>query len=338
MEQKIDTALHCNMYHNITTLHNPTMTDQDFATANENGDLAQLEQLINDDSFNLTNSHFLDVVEQGHKTVVQLMLKDHRIDINYDNSIAVSIAGENNHKDVVELLLRDPKCSRDVKQHGLYWAVLYDYDDIVEFLLRDKGFPINCTHYDLIGEAVENSNLNIFKMLLADSRIDPSVNKSTSLRMAILGKNKEMAKLLINDPRVDLAVNNYRALLCAWSTTQEDVFEMIVRSDRISVTHNLLEVVAEMFFDAPQCVLEVFSVKGMPDAQPDDSDDVKKLRADVNRYHSDMVGVLEWMCPEGGGNLICRDVVGVVCEYCVGVSLHNYRKGVVGVYELQNDI
>jgi hypothetical protein len=53
------------------------------------------------------------------------------------------------------------------------------------------------------------------------------------------------------------------------------------------------------------------------------------IRELICEHRQQLVDVLEWMCPEGGGDLVCRDVMGIVCDYVVGMKLHVFNRGYV---------
>lgn len=82
--------------------------------------------------------------KRDHHKVVQLLLKDARIDPSADSNSAVNMASENGYSEVVKLLLQHPKVDPSA--------------------MENKA----------IRKATENGHLEVVQLLLQDSRVDPS--------------------------------------------------------------------------------------------------------------------------------------------------------------------
>ncbi len=67
--------------------------------------------------------------------------------------------------------------------------------------------------YDAIGKAVENGHIEIVRLLLTDSRIDPSTNNCMTIQKAAKSGHIEIVKLLLADPRIKRNLENLNVIM-----------------------------------------------------------------------------------------------------------------------------
>ncbi len=116
---------------------------------------------------------FCAAIAKGHKAVVQVMLKDKRIDAGHHSNLPVANAIDNNQPTILALLLQDKRvnlCDRN--------------------LLRSFNRPA------------------CMAILLQDGRLDPSRAESEVLRWAAESGEKDTVALLLQDDRVDVSAKN----------------------------------------------------------------------------------------------------------------------------------
>ena len=120
------------------------------------------------------NDAIREASREGHKEIVEILLRDPRVDPSANNNWAIRLASENGHKEVVELLLMDKRVDpSDWDNYAIYWASEKGLKEIVEILLRDF-------------------------------RVDPSVNDNEAIRRAIKNKHYEIVQMILNHPKCNL--------------------------------------------------------------------------------------------------------------------------------------
>ena len=109
----------------------------------------------------------------GYDKVVQVLLKDHRMDPTYDSNYAIRLASYKGNYTAVKELLSDPRVDP------------------------------SCRNNEAIRVASHYGHFKVVKELLADPRVDPSVRDNEAIRLATICGYYEIIKLLIADPRVN---------------------------------------------------------------------------------------------------------------------------------------
>jgi len=118
---------------------------------------------------------------------------------------------------VIEILA-DPRLSQPDLCNPLYKACNHGHLGVVKELLAfPNGVITNISNMTSFDIATIMGHIEIFKVLLADTRFDPSICYSV-LNLAMEHRNLEIIKLLLEDGRVDPSVNDssilVRAVLC----------------------------------------------------------------------------------------------------------------------------
>lgn len=127
-------------------------------------------KMHNDPEF--ANNRLQIASEHGDTKIVELLLKNPRVDPSANDNLAIHVASQNGHSEVVELLLQDPRVDPAARDN---------------FAIRVAS---QYGHYEVV------------KLLLQDPRVDPTANDNNAVDMAIRNCYRETAKLLLTDPRV----------------------------------------------------------------------------------------------------------------------------------------
>ncbi len=114
---------------------------QVICTAVLNGWFIVIARLIDDERFTASMRHqvFHEACAQGHTSIVDLLLKDPRVDPRAGNSAALRYAAEKGRYDVVQLLLADPRVDPTAENNeALRLARMYSHRDVVNLLVQDE--------------------------------------------------------------------------------------------------------------------------------------------------------------------------------------------------------
>lgn len=84
---------------------------------------------------------------------------------------------------------------------SLYSAAKGDIEAVRWFL--KFNIDVNHLNGNALQLAVRNDHYDVIKLLLADGRIDPSIDNSKALRYGVEGKHMESVRILMNDGRSD---------------------------------------------------------------------------------------------------------------------------------------
>jgi hypothetical protein len=84
--------------------------------------------------------------------------------------------------------------------------------------------------------ASENGRIEIIKLLLKDSRVNPASGKNLSLRDASENGKFEIVKLLLNDPRVDPSDFDNDAIWYAHSNRHIDILKLLWKNIKVKNT------------------------------------------------------------------------------------------------------
>ena len=143
-----------------------------------------------------------------------------------------------------------------------FWAAsqLYNCEmDISQEILMNLicYFDVN-TKNDIVVVASKNGYDKIVKILLSDSRIDPSANNNAAIRWASQFGRKAVVELLLSDSRVDQTTNNNYAINVAAANGHEAVVRMLLDDPQLDTSNRAIgeasknghiEVVAMLLID-----------------------------------------------------------------------------------------
>jgi ankyrin repeat protein len=132
-------------------------------------------------------------VDKSDKDLIKILMK-----MKFNEISSIYIPNIENNIQVIELLLAEPS---------------FDPNSNTKYITENNNMYINTPYtndddrYDyntyLIVWAAQKGYTEIVKLLLADPRVDPTINNNNAVRFASEESHVEIVKLLLNDPRVD---------------------------------------------------------------------------------------------------------------------------------------
>ncbi len=157
----------------------------------------------------------------GLKDIVELLLKDERVNSNANNNAALVIAAEKGHADIVEVLLKnimDPK----VIEKAIQTAKDYSQPEVVKMLATNQLFL-----------AIMRGEAESVKLLLDDGQADPCANNNQAITDAALFGYTKIVELLVNNPNVNPGARNNAALHSAVKKGHIDVVKKLLADERV---------------------------------------------------------------------------------------------------------
>lgn len=189
------------------------------------------------------NEAFIGACNDGKMEILKLLLADSRFDISTEEANeAFCQACYENHLDIARLLLDKPEFKIDPSvddSYLLFFAAQTGYVEMTRFLLSQPSVDPSANNNTAIEEACNNGgNLEIFKLLMADKRVNPGDEKCIAFDRACQGGNLEIVKLLLDDPRVEPGARDNAAILLGFEYGQMNVINYILTHhlDRIKLT------------------------------------------------------------------------------------------------------
>jgi ankyrin repeat protein len=156
-----------------------------------------------------TDMTFL-AVKIGNMKMVRNCLKT-SFNSSVNNTITIKNASEYGHASVVQLLLKDPRIDPTADDnYAIRLASLYGHVSVVQLLMNDKRVDPSADNNDAIKLASADGHIAVVQLLLKDKRVDPTADNNYALRWATENGHTAVVQLLLNDPRVNpSAYNNY---------------------------------------------------------------------------------------------------------------------------------
>lgn len=176
----------------------------------ELGSASAVETLLKDSTISKEDLNFalLKSCYYGHENVVKILLNDCRSD---PESYLLTFAIQGNQPKIVELLLKNNKINPNyMNNYAVKLAIIYGNLEIVKILLKDKRVDPGTNIISLASDFKPTpERLEIMKLLLKDSRVDPNEYDNYALKYIINNSNFEYLELLLNDKRF----TNIRAII-----------------------------------------------------------------------------------------------------------------------------
>ncbi|KAJ2988320.1 hypothetical protein HDV02_005637, partial [Globomyces sp. JEL0801] len=94
------------------------------------------------------------------------------------------------------------------------------------------------TYYGVFYESIKSNHFLIVEMLLADSRVDPSLHSNIAIRLASQLGHVEIVEMLIADPRVDPVAGKNCPICNACENGHNNVVEILLADSRVDPSVN----------------------------------------------------------------------------------------------------
>lgn len=92
----------------------------------------------------------------------------------------------------------------------------------------------------MLGFAADSGNLGVMRLLLADSRVDPSDYNNEAILLAVDHSQMDALKLLLSDPRTDASDGDNIALHRAVKHGFADIFTLLIENEKVRVRNKAL--------------------------------------------------------------------------------------------------
>jgi hypothetical protein len=115
------------------------------------------------------------------------------------------------------------------------------YTDAVKLLLSDSRVDPSAEDNEALRDAARNGHVEIVKLLLSDSRVDPSSWDNEALILAAGNVNVEVVKLLLSDSRVEPSARDNGALIYAASNGHTEVVKLLLPDSRLEVSAEMIQ-------------------------------------------------------------------------------------------------
>ena len=155
------------------------------------------------------NKFLIKAIEKGSLDVTNILLTEYQIDPSFESNKALNRAIEYKQSEITNILLNNLRVVDELNISGYYTlieAIRSGDIQLVDKLIKDYHIDpsINGTKLLMIGIY----NLDIFKLLLSDSRVDPSSNNNEVLEYAYNQKALNVIDILNKDNRIKAMLNN----------------------------------------------------------------------------------------------------------------------------------
>ena len=174
---------------------------------------------------------FKPSITESYRIYKNFISKHDINNINYDLTGAI----KNAYVETVELLLTDPNVDTLVNPptDAIMVASAYGHANIVKILLADSRIDPSACDNESVIIASMCGHTDIVKLLLADPRVDPSINNEPIIEAAS-GGHTDIVKLLLKDPRVDPSFNNNYAIRSASRNGYYKIVKLLLKDPRIN--------------------------------------------------------------------------------------------------------
>ncbi|KAJ3372741.1 hypothetical protein HDU91_002322 [Kappamyces sp. JEL0680] len=166
------------------------------------GNLALMKQLLRIPTIDPSES--LRIASKfGRASIVELLLKDRRIEPNDMGGLHFQIACLHGHLEVVKVFLQDTRLHLR-QSKSINTVCTKGYLKILELLL---AHPLSNTQFDpsqALSNAARNGHAGVVARLLADPRVDPRHDDNYAIQCAALMGHDKVVRLMLRDPRVVL--------------------------------------------------------------------------------------------------------------------------------------
>ncbi|KAJ3320499.1 hypothetical protein HDV06_005228 [Boothiomyces sp. JEL0866] len=160
--------------------------------------------LIEDASIH--NQVFLKSCSFADLGLLEMFLKDGRIDINYrmGQNSSVSFAAENPRKEILERITKEDKLEIRTGDITLILELNIKHSHVLDLLQDERIKPFLNENNDMpIITACRTGQYHVVKYLLDQDAVNPAAQNNTAVIDAAGSSNFELVQLLVNDDRVN---------------------------------------------------------------------------------------------------------------------------------------
>jgi ankyrin repeat protein len=155
---------------------------------------------------------------------------------NADSSAAMKWANEHGFGQIVKDLLAyqiDNPVECSSLDFVIVQSCLLGHSALVKLLLADKRIDPSVQNQSTLGWACESGHLEVVELLLADKRVDPSFDNNYPFRIASFNGHLEVVKLLLADKRVDPSAKGQAAICFACQHAHTEVVKLLLIDKRV---------------------------------------------------------------------------------------------------------
>jgi hypothetical protein len=210
--------------------------NKNIETAVNEGSFDVLKLMLKSEScvFSEDLSLILKSVKCSNNEILPYLLKEKQINHSLDSNESLLAAIKLNDLTKVKLLISSNLLRFADDKNIIAAAVLKD-SEILSYLLKETNINPNKSSYyskEPIVIACNNDNEQSIRLLIEDSRVDPSINNNEALLNAIKIHSIDIITLLLNDNRVTPS-NNPEILMEAINRKDLDIFKKIAAYDSV---------------------------------------------------------------------------------------------------------
>lgn len=195
-------------------------------------------------------SAFWVACSEGHVYWVKKLLKNDKVDVNFNNGMSIQSASGEGDKEVVKILLEDGRadpsggdsialrraCMESPKRRDSS-AEKKDYVEVVRLLIEDGRVDASAHNSECLRRAIINRNKDIVMLLLKDSRkekrADPGAVYNWAINQACEWGDEEIMKTLLADERVNPAHNDNYPIKLACRNGHYNIVKLLQQDKRV---------------------------------------------------------------------------------------------------------
>ena len=273
---------------------------------------------------------FCVAIQNGRLDEVERMLAEGDVDATAHNSYPARLAAKRGHMHILDRLEQIEGVDvADYDSIAIAWASLYGHLAMVERLLGTNGIDAAARGNLAIYFAAESGHLHVVKRLLQESGVLQGIVQHGTIGHAAKKGHLDIVNCLL-EMGVDAAAHDNLAIRCAAKYGHLDIVERLLLEP--SVMKNIEALFSALWVGkwahellgqekSHINIVAAFSACSLPREKWINALALE-LYDKAAAYRRGLRDVLQWMWHS---ECIRQDVVNVVCEYCVGVSLCEYE-------------
>ena len=172
----------------------------------------------------------------GDVQLLDLLLKDPRVNPAAIQNLAIRSASRNGHLAVVDRLLREPRVDpAAMGNYAFLWACECGHLPVVNRLLEEPRVDPSAERSVAIIRASKYNMLDVVERLLQEPRIDPWTYNCAALELAIKNNHTPIIQLFLeyDGPRGALSSENFPlTLIAALKTENQIALKMLLQDSR----------------------------------------------------------------------------------------------------------